>query len=241
MKHVVIPKKIKSKEKELTLYLKTDIEGVYFKGDIQEFICTTPLCKFHIEADTTSEVINQIRRKIINIYLKGIDNFDSLNTSELNLFYYIDDVHSTQKYKNNTLIIGYKDNYLNDIKITTLKFNTSCDHIELSKNIEICTDRNYEIIFDNISNQIKKKKYNNFIIDITNIFINEEYNHTKSLIEYIESINGKILFLTEHSLIVEYRFLTIFGKKYKDNIVYKDDYIRPGKNTLRKIKKILFD
>ena len=239
MKHVVIPKKIKSKEKGLILYLKTDITGTYFDDNIQEFICNRPNCTFHIEAETTSEVVHKVREKIIETYLKGINNFDSLNSSEMNLFHYIKNVRSCKLYKNNTLIIGYADNYIIDIQNTTLKFNTLYDHIVLPKNIELYIGKTYDIMYDNIIDKIKKKNYNKFIIDITNVFMDSNYEKTKKIIEYIESENGDILFLLEHSLIAKHRFLKIFGDKYENNVLFKDDYIHGSKVILRQIKNIL--
>lgn len=239
---IIIPKSFKSSDNSFTIKLKDSIHGYSeITKDKKVFVGGFPIFEIEIENTDRFKILAELKDKIVEIYKKGIVNKCKLNKSELVLFYYIKDAkrNITDK-ENNTLIIGYKDNTIS-IKNTILNFNTDCDAFEIEKNIEMYTNKTYDLLYKSFVNKCTRNKYNKFIMDITNLYMITDYEKTKKFIRYIESINGDILFLIDHADISYDKFVDIFGKKYKDSVVDKNKYLYPEQSLiLYKIESILF-
>lgn len=239
-----IAKKFKSEDKTLLIELKSEINGRLEREKNGKFIfkCNYPVFSLPIEKENKGDATKEIKKKIIEICIKGIEKPKELADYERVIFYHVKDVISNEVLDNRTLIIGYEENRIRDIKNVILRFNTSCDIIEIEKNVELYLGSKFDDIYNKITKQIKRKKYNKFIIDITNVYLPSDYSNTKKLIEYIESVDGKILFLVTHSDYSKERFIDIFGEKYKDCVMDKIKYLNPDNTfALYQINSILFE
>lgn len=243
---IIIPESFKSKDGKLIIKLKSKIIAHSEIDEDGKFVIgAIPIFEIKINSIKREDVVDELKEKIINSYKKYVLERKQLSQEELVLFYYIKDIKFSSDIKrntnNNTLIFAYDDDIFN-IKNTILKFDTNCDHFNIYKNIELYNIDEYEKMYKKFVNKCNKNKYNKFILDISNLYLDKDYNNTKKIIEYIESTNGKILFLIPRLSSTEERFIKIFGEKYKDCIIDKEKYLHPNQTlALYKIKTILFD
>lgn len=247
MKYITIQKRLVSKKKGIVLVLKDSIRATYNEDDAgYEVVSSHPSFVLFLEKeshDDNEDVGVKLRDEFINIYRKGVENINNLNSHEMNIFYFINKIiHPQHKAKHRTLIIGYVNSYMENIQSTTMKFLTECDNVKLKKNLEMYPSEEFSRIYHRLISRIAKGKYNKYIIDIPCMFIDgSEYNRTKKIIKHIEKTAGsEILFLVEPTYFAVDRFLKVFGEEYKDHIVFKQDYIRPSKQIIRHIGSLMY-
>lgn len=236
---ISIPKTFKLQD-EIKVELKNPIKGHFeISGNKKVFIGAFPVFEINIENTNKSKIIKEIKDIIIEVYKRGIENVTDLNSNELIIFYNIKNIKYENK-KSDTLIISIDDD-IDNIKNIALKFNDRCDCFELNKNIELYMTKEYESLYKTFENKCKKNKYNKFIIDISNLYLLSDYDKTKKFIEYIEFINGRILFLIDHKDSSYDKFIKVFGTTYKDCVLDKMKYLYPEQSfILYKIEEILF-
>lgn len=232
---IIIPRKFKVNH--TTVELKNSILGNIIKFDNKKkmFKDSASNAKILVEGNSTLE----IKYKILEIYNKGIENKSSLSPEELSIFHLVKSV-KYNNIKDRVFIIGYKKNYISDINSTINKFRASTDYIEIDRNIELYNEEEFEKLYKSIIYKLKGK-YHKFVIDLTNLYLNTDYSNTKKLISYIESINGKMLFLLPKSDFSRERFEKIFGYEYINYTVEKHRLIFVEDNlfVLDKVRDIL--
>lgn len=237
---VDIPKKFKVGN--VSVELKNELKGKaincydtsYFKDYNSSIIIEIDLVR-------SRQVKTLVKKKILEIYKKGIEDKRNLTPSELNVFYLVKDV-TVKSEENRVFLIGYKNNSISSIKSTVLKFNVDCDYVELPRNMELYQDDKWDHLYNAIVDKVIHRQYNRFIIDITNLFINTTYDNTKKVVEYIESVQGRILFLVpKMEGCSKDRFIKIFGEKYIDCVMDKNSFIYTEYDStiIPKIGKIL--
>ena len=233
-----VPKTFKTEDKTLTVKLKQKLIGRYYQTD-KLFRCEYPVFEMKVESNNKHDMSMEIRKRIIDSYIKGIKDISSLDAHELNLFYLVDEVVSAEKFDNHTLVIGYENT--SDIRNVILQFNTSCDIFKMDKNIEIITEEQFDSINKSLHRKIAKQESDKFILDIPNLYLYSDYNRTKSIIKYIESVGGKVLLLIDRYDTSIDKFVKIFGEEYKDKVVSKREYLNPHQSfVLHTINEILF-
>lgn len=237
LKQMIIPKKFEVEN--YLIKLKDDLAGsLYISEDKDDESCFKGniyriLIKFGIH---NVESLNDLKKWILDIYLKGINNGKSLNKEELALFYFIQDVKDTTDTQKRMLFIGYDHSHFITIKNTLSQFS-KCDGINLPKNLELYNEYEYDNIFESIIKTANE--YNKIIIDITNVYLLRDKYNTKKIIDYLLSKDKKVLLLINRYTDV---FLKIFGEEYKNNIIERSYLIYNGfdQSIINHIKKILF-
>lgn len=234
---MVIPKTFKIDNYRIELKdridgdLYIDKKESYFKGNNHKIII-----KLNNDMSYDSIYLSDIKNCILDIYLKGIHDGNSLNKDELSIFYFITNVKDLDNMKNDMIFIGYEHNYISTIK-NVLSQICKCDSINLSKNLELYHDDEYKNIYNTLIR--KTDKYSKIVIDITNVYLLKDKYNTKNLIDYLLSKHKKILLIVNG---YRSKFLEIYGSEYEDKIIDRDYIIYSGFDqvTINRIKKVLF-
>lgn len=136
-----------------------------------------------------------------------------------------------------SLLIAYEFNYHKTIKQTLKNAGYRGSIFVLPNNIELYkknSTKSYELkfepVYEEITKKVKSGRFDNFILDVPNLYCNSSYDNTKQIIKYLSS-NGKLLLMVNGPL---RRFEKIFGEDYSSMIIDSKYMIRHGNDTITK-------
>lgn len=242
---IIVPESFKSSDGKIIVRLKNKITAQSFIEDEEKIVIgAMPIFEISVKNVNKEDIVKELKERIVNSYKKFIINKEPLTHEELVLFYHIKNIKAVDNFrdtKNNTLVLAYDSESFN-IKNIILKFNTNCDCFDISKNIELYNDEEYDKLYKRLVNKCNKTKYNKFIIDMPNLYMSKDYNKTKQILDFAKSNDMRLLILLDRSDYCKERFNKIFGNDYDNCIIDKEKYMNPNQTlALYKIKSILFD
>lgn len=237
--NILIPRMFNIHNYNITLKKKLTGDIITFSN---MFVFRCEECKIFInlKLNKTSLLIDAIKFKFLDIYLRGSKDISNLDNDEISAFYMIDNVVNIN-ITNKIFVIAYKHNYTGTIMNTFSNLNFKCKYIELEKNIELYEDNSSYDTFNNIFRKIKVElenyKTDKVVLNITNLDL-KKYPHTMQLIEYLEHQNKKIIYIINGNL---NKFKDIFGKEREKAAIHRDYVIYCGNDyiTRTQIQNIL--
>ena len=246
--NIIIPETFRLNNKKITVEMKSEIQGDYeYNGDTLIFHSSYPACKLEISLDNNldidyeyskSTLTNKLCKEILNIFYRGLTDISSLNSSELNIFYFIKNVKNRSADCSKILIIT--SDQAEEIKKSVLHFKANCEVFSLEKCVEMYMEERYDKILIGLKKRLAKEKYTKFIMYIPNLYIPSDYHRTKEVISLLELTGGKILFLTPDLVENKRKFDQLFGPKYTNCVMDMYRYLYPFNSDLKQIENILF-
>lgn len=247
--YVNLKKKISDSSVELIFKndIKVEIEKRYNpKTELDESKCYFVNFNKHynLESNKLIEQKREIKEILLEAYHNSVEQEHFDVTFNNMVFDNIKTINFLKEDRESILIIGYEDNYINDIVKTILLLGYKAPTVVNKKIYNLLLEKEFSKAYIRLEDLLDNYKYKAIILDIPGITSKLEFDNTKKIIELIRSKNKNIIFLIEdidQTPIIRTSIEHTIGENELNYCIDKMNMIYRRSSTIEKLNKLISD